>query len=289
MKAQHKRVCESRPARSVSDGRRRSRRIRSGLVSIRSIVLLLAVTAQPAIAADVEKWADPRLTVTRGLVVWLDAARLAASRKATGLPEVKDGDAVDAWPDGSGAKRTLTQAKLDARPTYRPTGDFHAVRFDGKDINLRLSKAGQAFGEMTVFVVAAPYSCPEWFSAFLSMSATGRNDFETGLNIDQAASTAPRFEIVNVESAGAGGMRNLAKEALPYGSVVRLCVTSAVGKDGTVVWLNGKRRRPATGPTSPYPHGRVPPRGPVLHARRPARSPRVPRRRRGRSLASTGP
>ena len=81
------------------------------------------------------------------------------------------------------------------------------VQLDG--LGTAEAEIGQSFGEMTVFVVAAPYSCPEWFSAFLSMSAAGRNDFETGLNIDQAASTAPRFEIVNVESAGAGGVGDL--------------------------------------------------------------------------------
>src|SRR5262249_25567037 len=87
-----------------------------------------------------------------------------------------------------------------------------------------------------------PYSCPEWFSAFLSTSAAGKNDFETGLNIDQAIGNPQKFEVINVEGAGFQGMHNLSKESFPYWAVVRLCVTSSPGKDGITLWINGKQQ-----------------------------------------------
>src|SRR5579859_5760765 len=74
--------------------------------------------------------------------------------------------ATAATPNGAaGAK---PPPAVEARPLYRPTGDFHAVRFDGRGSHLRLSGMGLSLPNLTVFVVAAPYSCPEPFSAFLS-------------------------------------------------------------------------------------------------------------------------
>ena len=211
------------------------------------ICLLLGAVATTILADDkpppaVETWADRRLAVTRGLVVWLDATRLPEARKAAGLAPLAEGDPVDLWPDGSGGKRHVTKKRAEARPRYRPTGEFRAVRFDGRGAHLRLSGAGQSFQNITVFVVAAPYSCPEWFSAFLSASAASKNDFETGLNIDQAIGNSQKFDIVNVEGAGFQGMNNLSKESFSYGAVVRLCLTSSPGKDGTTLWINGKRQ-----------------------------------------------
>lgn len=196
--------------------------------------------AEPALA--VERWTDSRLTMTRGLAVWLDASKLSDARKTASLMPLKDGDPVEVWPDGSGRQRDVVQKQAKQQPVYRPTGDFQAVRFEGQGIHLRISDLGQSFKDMTVFVVAAPYSNPEPFAALLSMSKAGRNDFETGLNIDQAVGRPQRFEVVNIEGAGSVGMKNLMQGPLPYGSVARLCVTSTPGKDGTVLWINGKRQ-----------------------------------------------
>src|SRR5690606_27120996 len=68
-------------------------------------------------SAEVEKWADRRLQVTRGLAVWLDAARLAEARAAGGEPPLQEGDALAQWPDASGRKRHLTQTNKTAQPT----------------------------------------------------------------------------------------------------------------------------------------------------------------------------
>ena len=42
-------------------------------------------------ARPLEPWADPRLKVTRGLVLWLDAGRLNAAQKLSARAEVSDG------------------------------------------------------------------------------------------------------------------------------------------------------------------------------------------------------
>ncbi len=192
--------------------------------------------------AGPEKWADPRLPVTRGLALWLDASRLPDSRAALGLPAPKDGATLDIWPDASGAGRYVSQRLAKARPTFRETNGLRTVRFDGAGAHLGVSAAGLSSRELTVFVVAAAYPGAELFPAFLSMGAAGKNDFETGLNIDRAVSAAPRLEVINVEGVGALGAQNLAREARDFGAVVRLCVTSAPGKGGVTLWLDGKRQ-----------------------------------------------
>jgi glucose/arabinose dehydrogenase len=198
-------------------------------------VLVFSLAIQSASA--VEKWADTGLPVTDGLVVWLDASRLRHA-----IPPIKDGDALEHWPDGSGHKRNLSQSETRGRPTYRLSGDFHAVRFNGQETHLRLSGIGRSFRELTVFVVAAPYSNPDWFSALLAMSAAERNDYETGINIDQGTGPPQRFATVNVEGAGAQGAKNLLSEPSDFGTVVRMCVTSAPGKDGVTLRVNGRRQ-----------------------------------------------
>lgn len=198
--------------------------------------------SEAAAPATVETWSDGRLTLTRGLVVWLDASRQPAAREAAGLPALANEKPVDRWLDGSGQKRDLLQPRAEAQPLYAPSETFPALRFSGQGSHLRRSSEALHFPELTVFVVAAPYSCPEWFSAFVSMSALGQNDFQTGFNLDQAVASPQQVGVVNIEGAGAAGMRNLLQESRPYGAVLRLCATSRPGQDGTTLWLDGRRQ-----------------------------------------------
>ena len=186
------------------------------------------------------KWADPRLRVDQGLIAWFDASRLGEARRASGLPALRDGDLVAVWPDSSGAKRDLRQERADAQPSFHRLGDFATLRFDGEKSHLRLKMPGQSAQEMTVFMVVAPFSNREPFAGFLAFSAPGRNDYESGLNIDQGPWPAARFAIVNLEGAGQQGAQNLLKDTLDYGSVARLGVVTSPGKNGTALWLNGK-------------------------------------------------
>jgi len=204
---------------------------------------------EPAVA----KWANQSLAVRDGLVLWLDAATLPEARAALGKRPLKEGDAVDLWPNASGTERHLSQAQAGSRPTWMPTGSFSAVRFDGSNDFLVSEELGRSFDELTIFIVAAPYSSPEWFSALLATSAKGKNDFETGLNIDQGIASGQRFEILNVEGAGAVGMQNLLKQPAAYGSVQRLCVVAGSGKEGIRLFAGGEAqgsRERAAGPIS---------------------------------------
>src|SRR5262245_18410466 len=96
--------------------------IQVGLVTALGAVLVPAGCVRAE--SPREAWADSRLPVTGGLVVWLDAARLPEARAALKFPPLKEGDPLDLWPDASGAKRHVTQRQAPARPAFLPTGDF---------------------------------------------------------------------------------------------------------------------------------------------------------------------
>src|SRR5262245_1698236 len=149
------------------------------------IGLLLCTTYAFADSPNVESWSDPKMPVANGLVAWYDASTIANAYQAMKKPSLNDGDPIDVWPDASGRKRNVHQSVAAAKPKYQPTGGFHAVRFDGKDDHLTATKLGLSMKDATVFIVVAPYSCPEWFSGFLSASLEGQNDYVVGFNIDQ--------------------------------------------------------------------------------------------------------
>ena len=199
--------------------------------------LLVSVSLSAA-----EPWADPGLTVRDGIVLWLDAARLDEGRAALGKPALRDGDPVDLWPDASGNGLHALQDAAGTQPSFRPTEGFAAVRFDVRGTSLRVRRPGASSEGATVFIVAAPYSPGEWFSAFFSASAPGGNDFQTGINIDQGIGDPRQLQVLNVEGAGTEGMRDLLDEARDYGSVVRACVVSSPGKGATYLRLDGKRQ-----------------------------------------------
>src|SRR5690349_9699762 len=97
-------------------------------------VLASGVLISPAGAAP-EKWSHPDLKLTAGLALWLDAGRIAEARRERGLPEVRDGQSLDAWHDASGHGRHLTQKDPAARPLFQADG---ALRFDGEGTFLSL-------------------------------------------------------------------------------------------------------------------------------------------------------
>ncbi|MGV3482839.1 MAG: ThuA domain-containing protein [Planctomycetaceae bacterium] len=205
-----------------------------------SVCLFACAIGNGSSAVAVEPWADDQLSITEGLVVWLDAATIQAARKTTGLTELKPGDPIQTWPNACSQQPDFVQNGAEAQPTYQPTGDFQAIRFEARGQHLRMASPLPPASASTVFIVAAPHSSPEAFSAFLSTSVTGKNDFQTGLNIDQALGDQNSLKVVNVEGRGSPGMNNLLKEPLRFGAVARLCVTSRPGDGGIQLWANGK-------------------------------------------------
>jgi putative heme-binding domain-containing protein len=204
-----------------------------------AIGFTVAADDKPA-GRPIEPWADAKLSVTRGLTLWLDAARLNAGRTTNAKPAIHGGLPIDIWPDASGNGLHLSQPDIAARPTFHDADGYRAVRFDGERTFLAQTKAGKAFDEFTIIVVTAPFTHMGPFPAFLALNATGQNDFTSGLTLDQGPFNTPQFQWVNPEGAGFLGAVNLMKSSHPFGSVVRLCCTSAIGAGGTKLFVNGQ-------------------------------------------------
>src|SRR6516162_1425721 len=139
-----------------------------GLAALALAALALAGADRPKPAPP--KWADPRLPVTAGLELWLDAARASGDQTAP-----HDGK-LEVWYDASGKGRHLRQPVAAARPTRLPAGASAVVRFDGLDDHLRAVKQAAELQELTAFVVAAPRQNPGGFRAVLAFNAAGGRD-----------------------------------------------------------------------------------------------------------------
>ena len=209
---------------------------------------------EQAIARPLEPWADPGLKLTRGLVLWLDAGRLSAARKAHGRAEPSSGTRVGTWHDGSGNGRHLAQLRPEAQPLYLEG----ALRFDGEMTFLERAGAAARLQDFTVIVVAAPFSNAGGFRAFLATHEQGEVDFTSGVTIDMGLAFTMRFDSLNVEGEGFGGMQSLLAEPSSFGIVRRMLVTSASGPRGTKLAMDGKaassaiaRRRLSTSTASP--------------------------------------
>jgi putative heme-binding domain-containing protein len=185
-------------------------------------------------------WADERLPATPGLRLWLDASRLNVARRSQSQPPLADGDAVEAWPDAAGSGAALTQADEAARPRFVADDAYQAVRFDGEKAFLGCSTDMPPLDELTLFIVAVPFSNPGEFRAVLAANETGKNDYVTGLTVDQGPWLSPQLQVLNVEGAGFVGARNLLAEPAEFAAVQRWCVTSAVGQRGTRLFSGGK-------------------------------------------------
>src|SRR5262249_3925771 len=84
-----------------------------------------------------EPWADSKMQVRDGLVLWLDAMHAAGDQ-----PLPNDGK-LNQWRDASGAHRDLQAPDKKARPSAIKVGDLAVARFDGIDDELRAVKLGK--------------------------------------------------------------------------------------------------------------------------------------------------
>src|SRR5437867_1219413 len=101
-------------------------------MTLRVTCVLLFTLGVSLSAHGVETWADPKLPVTDGLELWLDASRIEPGVQGTKLIAVKNGK-LHVWVDASGQKRNLKQSKDESCPTVVKVGDAKLVRFDGLD------------------------------------------------------------------------------------------------------------------------------------------------------------
>jgi putative heme-binding domain-containing protein len=208
--------------------------------AVRVVLTLTALCTACVVGRAAEDWADPALKVTDGLQVWLDASRQNAARRSRKVPELRSGEPIDTWLDASGKGRHVSQKDAASQPLIHSADGYTALRFDGTHRSLSRSGLDASFQALMIFAVATPFSNGGDFRGFLALNQTGRNDYVSGLTIDQGWPGSTRFESLNVEGAGFGGAVNLLKEGDEFGTVQRLCVTTAPGSGGTRLYVNGK-------------------------------------------------
>ena len=202
-------------------------------------LLVLALFTSAARAA--EPWADPKLPVTDGLELWLDAGKAQATKGK-----------VAAWRDASGKKRDTSQLQADAQPALVKIGGAAVVRFDGDNDHLRFVGPKTQLPAFTAFVVVAPRANPGDFRGFLAFNAPNGRDYETGLTIDMGPGPTPRFAFANVEGRGFGGARNLMAGGNDFGRLSVLEVTGDAAAKVVRLAVDGK-------PTGSRPWSAAPP------------------------------
>lgn len=206
------------------------------MIRLPRILSLLAVSSF-ACAAE--------LPVRDGLVWWFDATAQAKQRQAAALPPLLNGQPVDFWLDASDPQRQAAQLLAERRPTF--IGDENAafLRFDGKDDFLALAGPRRLVPEATVFILASPKSNPGNFSGLLATSETAKNDYTSGLNIDQGPAASKDLSVINIESGGSTGAKDLMTASLmgaadrPFGGFHVFTVRTKIGKNGTELFFDG--------------------------------------------------
>jgi putative heme-binding domain-containing protein len=205
------------------------------------LVLSLVALATPCGADDrPAPWADRELPVSKGLALWIDAARQGQACEAIGVPPTLPGGPAALVFDGSGHGRHLVQRTRDAWPTLVAAGDHAALSFDGRDDHLGATGLGLAIDRFSAFLVAAPRANSGGFRGLLAANRPGRRDYESGFTIDLGPFPTPRFETLNVEGAGFGGFADLLDDAQPFGRFHVIEVHARPGRGGVSARLDGR-------------------------------------------------
>jgi putative heme-binding domain-containing protein len=184
---------------------------------MRALIALLV--ALPLLAAE-----PP---VKEGLILNLDAAKAGGHGKA-----------IDRW----GPAR---QILASARPVAQGSDEEAFVRFDGKDDFLAVAGPARNSSAMTIFVLASVRSNAGFFSGMFACAPAGANDYVGGLNIDLGPASTTNLSVVNVETAGSAGFRDLLQPgwvsvgSAPFGGFHLFTVRSQAGPKGTELFLDG--------------------------------------------------
>ncbi|MFO0906932.1 MAG: hypothetical protein U0794_00980 [Isosphaeraceae bacterium] len=204
-----------------------------------SALVGLVLLVSPVRAVEPEPWADSKLPVRAGLVFWLDATRQPAAHAAKGLLPPRSGEPIGSWFDGSGNRHHFVQLRAESQPRYLTPGGQGVVRFDGVDDAFERTGFGQKFDALTVFLVLAPRSNAGAFRGILSMNATGRRDYETGLNVDLGPMPGRSFDVLSIEGAGFSGAMDLLAGSTPFGQIQVIHVKVGAGENGVEVARSG--------------------------------------------------
>src|ERR1043166_4226832 len=196
-----------------------------------------------------ESWANTNLAVTHDLELWFDASAENAARLALKLPPLNPGREFDLWHDASGKARHASQRVKESRPQLRRSSGSFFVRFDGKNDFLSAGLSSAVLDEATVFIFAAPRSNPGGFRGFLSWNALGKNDYQSGFNLDLGSAASTNWNFANIEGAGVPGERNLLKNPAPFSHFHTLTV--ALQRDRVRFYIDsaeqpGRSRKPSS-------------------------------------------
>ena len=179
------------------------------------------------------------------LLSHLDATLEDTRRQQSAMPPLRPGQGIDLLHHSVGGQGHFVQPIAERRPALVTDGSAAFWRFDGKDDFLFLEGRNQLAAEITLFILAAPKANPGGFSAmFAATTATG-SDYTHGMNVDFGFLGTPRLSMVNVESAGSAGSKDMLIDHLlgpaerPFGGFHLFTVRSRMGKDGTEFFLDG--------------------------------------------------
>src|SRR4029434_6549540 len=131
------------------------------------------------------------------------------------------------------------------RPVFMGDANAAFFRFDGKDDFFAMAGPRRLVPAVTFFILAAPKSNPGNFSAMMATSETGKNDYTSGLNVDQGPAAATDLSVINVESGGSTGFADLMRASLmgaadrPFGAFHVFTIRSKIGKNGTELYFDG--------------------------------------------------
>lgn len=181
----------------------------------RAAVCVMVLGSGTGACAETARWADPKLPVSDGLELWLDAARENEAREAHYMNRLAEGQGLEIWHDSSGHGRHLVQWTASARPSWRAG----LVAFDADDFLAALITPGLSTSQLTVLMVAAPDRASGDFPAMLSTARREENDYTSGLTVDFGRAPAPAgtADYLNVEGAGQSGEANLLGSAISTG------------------------------------------------------------------------
>ncbi len=202
------------------------------LPSLVTACLLFVITARAA---------EP--PVRDGLWLWLDASAQRAARQSASFPGTGHLQPIDFLLDTSGHQRRARQLGPENRPLFHSDGEAAFIKFDGKNDFLLVAGAPETTAALTIFVLAAPRTNAGGFSAFLGAARTGQNDYTSGINFDFGPQPTKELSVLNVESTGSLGFRDLLTPGFfnaterPFGDFHVFTVRSRVGK--VEVFLDG--------------------------------------------------
>jgi len=203
-------------------------------------IVACALATRPAPAAP-EAWTDPALPHAAGLMLWLDATRIAADD----TDPAADGAAprVRIWRDGSGHRRDALQPDATVRPLLigapSDAGPASAVRFDGSATHLLASGPTDEVPEWTLVAVVRPRSNRGGYRAFAAGQARGGNDYTSGFNVDLGPAATARFEMLNAEGAGFVGVADLSDASHAFGTAHVIGLATAAGPGGVTARVDG--------------------------------------------------